>query len=124
MRIWIQLGGLFGGLSVLLGAFGAHSLKNHLTQQKLDVFQTATQYQFFHSLALVLVGLLALQAGEQDRKKINRAGKFFTAGILLFSGSLYILAFDGPRFFGPITPIGGLSLIIGWSLLAFSISKK
>jgi len=124
MRIWIQLGGLFGGLSVLLGAFGAHSLKNHLTQQKLDVFQTATQYQFFHSLALVLVGILALQAGEQDRKKINRAGIFFTAGILLFSGSLYILAFDGPRFFGPITPIGGLSLIIGWSLLAFSISKK
>ncbi|MCH8208779.1 MAG: DUF423 domain-containing protein [Nitrospinae bacterium] len=124
MRIWIQLGGLFGGLSVLLGAFGAHSLKDHLTQQKLDVFQTATQYQFFHSLALVLVGILALQAGEQDRKKINRAGKFFTAGILLFSGSLYILAFDGPRFFGPITPIGGLSLIIGWSLLAFSISKK
>jgi len=124
MRIWIQLGGLFGGLSVFLGAFGAHSLKNHLTQQKLDVFQTATQYQFFHSLALVLVGILALQAGEQDRKKINRAGKFFTAGILLFSGSLYILAFDGPKFFGPITPIGGLSLIIGWSLLAFSISKK
>ena len=124
MRIWIQLDGLFGGLSVLLGAFGAHSLKNHLTQQKLDVFQTATQYQFFHSLALVLVGILALQAGEQDRKKINRAGIFFTAGILLFSGSLYILAFDGPRFFGPITPIGGLSLIIGWFLLAFSISKK
>lgn len=124
MRIWIQLGGLFGGLSVLLGAFAAHSLKDHLTQQKLDVFQTATQYQFFHSLALVLVGILALQAGEQDRKKINRAGKFFTAGILLFSGSLYILAFDGPRFFGPITPIGGLSLIIGWFLLAFSISKK
>ena len=124
MRIWIQLGGLFGGLSVLMGAFGAHSLKNHLTQQKLDVFQTAAQYQFFHSLALVLVGILALQAGEQDRKKINRAGKFFTAGILLFSGSLYILAFDGPRFFGPITPLGGLSLIIGWFLLAFSLSKK
>ncbi len=124
MRIWIQLGGLFGGLSVLMGAFGAHSLKNHLTQQKLDVFQTAAQYQFFHSLALVLVGILALQAGEQDRKKINRAGKFFTAGILLFCGSLYILAFDGPRFFGPITPLGGLSLIIGWFLLAFSISKK
>ncbi len=124
MRIWIQLGGLFGGLSVLMGAFGAHSLKNHLTQQKLDVFQTAAQYQFFHSLALVLVGILALQAGEQDRKKINRAGKFFTAGILLFSGSLYILAFDGPRLFGPITPIGGLSLIIGWFLLAFAISKK
>ena len=124
MRIWIQLGGLFGGLSVLMGAFGAHSLKNHLTQQKLDVFQTAVQYQFFHSLALVLVGILALQAAEQDRKKINRAGKFFTAGILLFCGSLYILAFDGPRFFGPITPIGGLSLIIGWFLLAFSLSKK
>ena len=124
MNIWIRLGALGGGMGVLLGAFAAHSLKDHLTQQKLDVFQTATQYQFFHSLALVLVGILALQAAEQDRKKINRAGKFFTAGILLFSGSLYILAFDGPRFFGPITPIGGLSLIIGWSLLAFSISKK
>ena len=118
------MGGIFGGLSVLMGAFGAHSLKNHLTQQKLDVFQTATQYQFFHSLALVLVGILALQAAEQDRKKINRAGIFFTAGILLFCGSLYILAFDGPRFFGPVTPIGGLAFIIGWFLLSFSLSKK
>ncbi len=124
MRIWIQLGGIFGGLSVLMGAFGAHSVKDHLTPQKLDVFHTASHYMFYHSLALVLVGLLALQAGEQDRKKINRAGKFFAAGILLFCGSLYILAFDGPRYFGPITPIGGLSFIIGWFLLAFSLSKK
>lgn len=124
MKIWIQLGGILGGLSVIMGAFGAHSLKDHLTQQKLAVFQTATQYMFFHSLALVLVGILALQMAEPDRKKINRAGKFFTAGILLFCGSLYILAFDGPRFFGPITPLGGLAFIIGWFLLAFSQPKK
>ena len=124
MKIWIRIGGICGGLSVFMGAFGAHSLKDRLTPKSLDVFQTATQYLTIHSLALILVGILAMRAGENDRQRINRAGKFFAAGILLFSGSLYALAFDGPRFFGPITPLGGLSLIIGWSLLAFSIKEK
>ena len=124
MNIWVRLGAIGGGLGVMLGAFGAHSLKNVLTPKSLDVFQTATQYLTIHSLALILLGILAMQAGEKDRKRINRAGKFFMAGILLFCGSLYALAFDGPRFFGPITPLGGLCFIIAWFLLAFSIKEK
>ncbi len=124
MNIWVRLGAIGGGLGVMLGAFGAHSLKKVLTPKSLDVFQTATQYLTIHSLALILLGILAMQAGEKDRQRINRAGKFFMAGILLFCGSLYALAFDGPRFFGPITPLGGLCFIIAWFLMAFSIKEK
>lgn len=124
MSVWIRLGAICGGLSVLLGAFGAHSLKKILTQKSLDTFQTATQYLTIHSIALILVGILAMKAADKDRQRLNRAGKFFTAGILLFCGSLYALAFDGPRFFGPVTPFGGLCFITGWFLLAFSIKEK
>lgn len=124
MRLWIMLGGILGGLSVMLGAFGAHSLKNVLTEKSLATFQTANQYQFFHSLALVLVGLLAAQLGDERNSKVIKAGWFFLAGIVLFSGSLYGLALGGPRFLGPLTPLGGLSFMIGWFLLAFSIAKK
>jgi len=124
MRLWIMLGGILGGLSVMLGAFGAHSLKNVLTEKSLATFQTANQYQFFHSLALVLVGLLAAQLGDERNGKVIKAGWFFLAGIVLFSGSLYGLALGGPRFLGPLTPLGGLSFMIGWFLLAFSIAKK
>lgn len=124
MRPWLMLGGIFAGLSVMLGAFGAHSLKNILAPDKLSAFQTGVQYQFYHSLALLLVGLLAAQAGEENNARIKRAGKFFVAGILMFSGSIYTLSLGGPRFFGPITPLGGLCFMIGWFTLAFSIPKK
>ena len=126
MRLWVSLGAFLGGLGVVLGAFGAHSLKNRLTEQKLTAFHTATEYLVIHSLALILVGILAAQMGNADPhfKKLNRVGLFFVAGILLFSGSLYVLTFGGPKFFGPITPIGGLSFIIGWFTLAFTYLKK
>ncbi len=121
---WISLGAGFGGLSVLLGAFGAHSLKDLLTEQKLATFQTGTQYMGYHGLALILVGILVLVLGEPSKKAFKKVGIYFTAGIFLFSGSLYALAFDGPRFFGPITPLGGLSFMIGWVILAVNISKQ
>ncbi len=108
----------------MLGAFGAHSLKKILTPKSLDVFQTATHYLTIHSLALILVGILLMNASETDHQRIKRAGKFFIAGILLFCGSLYALTFDGPRFLGPVTPLGGLSFMTGWFLLAFSIKGK
>ncbi len=124
MRIWIKLGGILGGLSVMFGAFGAHSLKERLTEKSLATFQTGVFYQFMHSLALILVGLLAMQFAEEHRKKIERSGWFFIAGIILFSGSLYSLALGGPRWLGPVTPLGGLCFITGWFLLAFSLPKK
>jgi len=120
---WISLGAGFGGLSVLLGAFGAHSLKDHLTEQKLATFQTGTQYMGYHALALILVGILVLVLGEPGKQALKKVGIFFTTGIVLFSGSLYALAFDGPRFFGPVTPLGGLSFMIGWFTLAVVVAK-
>jgi len=124
MRLWIMLGGIFGGLSVLLGAFGAHSLKGQITEKSLGAFQTGNQYQFVHSLALILVGILVHQLGEENNARVKKAGWFFLAGILLFSGSLYGLALGGPRFLGPLTPLGGLSFMTGWVLLALSVPKK
>lgn len=124
MNRWIPLGAFFGGLGVILGAMGSHSFKDQLAEQKLASFHTATQYMVTHSLALILVGILALQLGEPIAKKLNKVGGFFTAGIILFCGSIYILTFDGPKFFGPITPVGGLSFIIGWFAMAFTLLKK
>ena len=120
---WISLGAGFGGLSVLLGAFGAHSLKDLLTEQKLATFQTGTQYMGYHALALILVGILVLILGEPGQQRLKKVGIFFTIGIFLFSGSLYALAFDGPRFFGPVTPFGGLFFMIGWFTLAVVVAK-
>lgn len=122
MKIWIVLGGFLGGLGVILGALGAHALKDHLTEQKLAAFHTATQYQIYHSLALVMIGILAMQMGEPE--KLNLVGSFFTAGIFLFCGSIYILTLGGPKFFGPITPLGGLAFISGWFTLAYMFLKK
>jgi len=123
-RFWIRLGSILAGLSVLFGAFGAHSLKNQLTEKSLATFHTAQFYQFMHSIAMVLVGFLILKLGEEASKRINKAGWFFMAGIVLFSGSLYGLALGGPRFLGPMTPLGGLCFMTGWFLLAFSLPKK
>ena len=124
MKFWITLGGLFGGFSVILGAFGAHFLKDHLPEQKLAAFQTATQYMATHSLALLFIGALSLQLGDIYEAKLRRVGFFFSAGILLFCGSIYILTLGGPKFFGPITPLGGLSFMIGWVFLALTFFKK
>ncbi|QPJ65533.1 MAG: DUF423 domain-containing protein [Candidatus Nitrohelix vancouverensis] len=121
---WISLGALFGGLSVLLGAFGAHSLKAIVTAQKLGAFQTGTQYLGYHALALILLGIVSVQWGAPDNQPLKKSGYFFVAGILMFSGSLYGLTFDGPRFLGPITPLGGLSLMIGWFTFAWTVFKK
>jgi len=123
-NLWIKLGAILGGLSVMIGAFGTHSLKARLAEKSLQTFHTAQSYQFMHSLALVLVGLLVLKVGEENSKKLNRAGWFFVAGIAMFSGSLYTLALGGPRWLGPITPLGGLCFMIGWFLLAFALPKK
>lgn len=124
MKIWIPLGSILAGLGVLLGALGAHSLKDRLTAQQLATYHTATHYLVIHSIALILVGILSIQLGESFAKKLNKTGAYFAAGIALFSGSIYILTLGGPKFFGPITPVGGLSFIAGWFTLAFTFLKK
>ena len=121
---WVALGSGLSGLSVLLGAFGAHSLKAHLTEKKLATFHTATEYLGYHALGLIVIGILIyiLKKGE-TAKKLKRSAIWIVVGIVFFCGSLYGLVFDGPRFLGPITPLGGLSFMIGWLTLAINLLK-
>jgi len=121
-KTWIALGAVFSGISVMLGALGAHALRGRLIEKKLATFHTATQYLGYHGLALILVGLICLSS--KDGRMFNKVGILFTTGVALFSGSLYILAFDGPRFFGPVTPLGGLCFMAGWFTLAYTAAKR
>ena len=120
---WISTGAIFSGLSVTLGAMGAHSLKNILTEKNLSAFQTATDYMGYHGLALILVGIVSLQLNDTGAKALKKVGILFTLGILMFSGSIYVLISDGPRIFGPITPLGGLCFMLGWFIFAGVIIK-
>ena len=120
---WIALGSGLAGLSVLLGAFEAHSLKARLTEKKLAAFHTATEYLGYHALGLIVIGILIYILKGETAKKLKRSAIWIVVGIVFFCGSLYGLVFDGPRFLGPITPLGGLSFMIGWLTLAINLLK-
>ncbi|HSI89751.1 MAG TPA: DUF423 domain-containing protein [Adhaeribacter sp.] len=114
-------GSLFGALAVMTGAFGAHALKAVLTQtNRLDTFETAVKYQFYHALALLLIGLLLFHL---NHPALRWAAICFVGGILIFSGSLYILCLSGITWLGAITPIGGVLFIAGWVCLAYAAAK-
>lgn len=112
---------LLGALAVVLGAFGAHALRETLGEKSLAVWQTAVDYQFRHVLALLAVGLLAR---AQASRATNLAAIAFVIGIALFSGSLYALALGAPRGVGAITPLGGAAFIAGWLALAWSVFRR
>ena len=103
-----------GAVAVGLGAFGAHALKKHLSADMLAVWQTAVQYHFIHLLALLAVALIMRQSLDKPALSLVLAGGGFCLGMLLFCGSLYWLALSGPRWLGPITPLGGLLFMAGW----------
>jgi len=107
----------------MLGALGAHSLKARLAEKQLATFHTATHYLGYHALGLIFLGILCVALGPEATRALKKVGIFFTAGIFMFSGSLYILALGGPRFFGPVTPFGGLAFMIGWFTLAWTAFK-
>lgn len=117
-QLFIIIGSFSAALSVILGAFGAHALKQKITPERLDTYQTGVQYHIYHSLGLVLVGLLA-QTGTYHNL-MGWSGWLFIFGIILFSGSLYLLSATDQKWLGMITPFGGLSFIVGWILLAVS----
>jgi len=120
VKIWLLLAAFFGLLSVALGAFGAHSLKNILDEYGKSIYEKAVLYQMFHSMALFAVGVLQhLFKGIS----ISPAGFGFLIGILLFSGSLYVLAISGVKWLGAITPIGGLAFLFGWAWLLWVLLK-
>jgi uncharacterized membrane protein YgdD (TMEM256/DUF423 family) len=115
-RTFLLVGAVSGFLGVALGAFGAHGLRGRLSPDMLAVFETAVRYQMYHTLALLAVAAAIGRLG--DAQLLLIAGWFFVAGIVLFSGSLYVLALTGVAAFGAVTPIGGLALLIGWACLA------
>lgn len=115
-KIFMVLGAFSGFISVAMGAFGAHILKHRLSPEMLEVFDTAVRYQIFHSLALMAV---SWAMAHDTHSLIPSAGWLFIAGILIFSGSLYILAFSGVKIWGAVTPFGGMMLLLGWLALAF-----
>ncbi len=119
-RLWLLLSAFAGFTGVALGAFAAHGLKGRLTPEYLAVFQTGTHYQLIHALALFGVGLLAL---HMPGRLVNLAGGAFAVGILLFSGSLYLLTLSGIGKLGMITPFGGVAFLVGWLCLGLSAWK-
>jgi uncharacterized membrane protein YgdD (TMEM256/DUF423 family) len=120
VKIWLILAGFFGGLAVALGAFAAHGLKESWASQpeRLAIFETAARYQMYHALALLAVAILVGRA--RTNRLLATAGAAFTVGILIFSGSLYALAFTQIKWLGAITPLGGLAFLIGWTSLVIA----
>lgn len=112
-KVWLAVAALSGALAVILGAFGAHGLRERLSPESLASWQTAVQYHLVHSAALLALALYALRGG----RGAGLAFALLAAGVLLFSGSIYALALGGPRSLGPVTPVGGLALVAGWLAL-------
>ncbi|AQA17413.1 hypothetical protein BST95_03355 [Halioglobus japonicus] len=115
-KFFITLASLSGMFAVILGAFGAHALKSRFDTYALGVWETAVQYHFYHALALLAVGVLALS--QPQTTLLKSSGWLFLLGTLVFSGSLYILALTGTKWLGAVTPLGGLAFIGGWACLA------
>lgn len=124
LNSFLRIAALLGALSVVLGAFGAHALKNIVPPRALEIFETGVRYQFYHVFALALVGILYQYF---PNKYLYWSGNCFISGIILFSGSLYLLTYAAGsgstafRWAGPITPLGGALFIAGWILLAIGI---
>lgn len=114
-HLFIAIAALNGFMAVACGAFAAHGLKARLPEDLLAIFQTGVQYQMYHALALLAVGLLGLHMDQSGL--LRTSGWLFIAGIIIFSGSLYILSLTGTRWLGAITPIGGVAFLAGWLLL-------
>lgn len=118
----LTLAAISGLLAVALGAFGAHGLKSRIDADLLAVYQTGVQYHFYHTLALGLVALLLLQFPQATA--LRWSGVLFVVGIVVFSGSLYVLALSGVRWLGAITPLGGVAFLGGWLALAIAAWRQ
>jgi uncharacterized membrane protein YgdD (TMEM256/DUF423 family) len=121
-KLMLILGSLSAFLAVALGAFGAHGLRGRLTPDLMAIYETAVQYHMIHSLGLILVGLLMRSLAQSTL--LAWSGFLILAGIVVFSGSLYLLSITGVRSLGAITPIGGLAFLAGWITLAITVWKS
>ena len=120
-RHLIAAGAINMFIAVAAGAFGAHALKHMLSAEMLTIWQTAVHYQMVHALGLIAIGLLIPRF---NRVWLQRAGIAMLAGILIFSGSLYVLALSGMRILGAITPIGGFAFLLAWAMLAWATYRR
>ena len=120
-RKTLAVAGALIALATVLGAFGAHALKAHLSQDKLAVYETAVRYHFIHALGLLAIGILLRSV---DVALLRWSANLVLVGIILFSGSLYLLTFGAPRLLGVVTPLGGLALIAGWVLFATTMLRQ
>lgn len=120
-KLFLILGGVNAALVVMFGAFGAHGLKTKISAEMLAVYQTGVQYHLFHALGLLVVGVVATQI--VDSVYLRWAGWLMLTGIILFSGSLYIMSVGGMRWLGMVTPFGGLVFIAAWILFVMAIIK-
>jgi uncharacterized membrane protein YgdD (TMEM256/DUF423 family) len=119
-RVFTLFAAAFGFLGVALGAFGAHALRTRLDPRDLEIFETAVRYQLFHALALLGV---AWAWTRWPGAWTTRAGWLMTGGVLVFSGSLYVLVLTGQRGWGAVTPFGGVALLLGWLALAWAVAR-
>ena len=118
---WITLGAVFAALGVAIGAFGAHGLRERLSAEELQIFEIGVRYQMYHAFAVIVCGFVASRV---DSNVLRGAALCFSAGIIIFSGSLYALSLTGTRWLGAVTPVGGVLFIIGWILLALSVHQS
>ena len=120
-KLFFILGGINAALVVLLGAFGAHTLKVRLSAEMLAVYQTGVHYHLFHALGLLVVGLVATQIA--DSTYLKWSGWLMLAGVVLLSGSLYVLSVSGLRWLGMVTPLGRTAFILAWALFVMAVLK-
>ena len=120
MNLWLMIAATNGGLAVASGAFAAHGLAGRIDAHALEVFETGARYHMYHALA---IGLCAFAMRDAAAIPATSAAGFFLAGILLFSGSLYLLALTGARVLALVTPFGGVCFLIGWGVLAFAATR-
>ena len=120
MKLYIITGSVFAALAILFGAFGSHALKEKLTLEQLEIYDIATRYLMFHALGIFAIGILGYQVPSEV---LAWPLLLMVFGILIFSGSLYLISLAGYKKLGMVTPIGGLALIISWLMVAYNIYK-
>lgn len=124
MKFFIIAGAIHAFLAVAFGAFGAHALKERLSDRYLAIWETAVQYQMFHAIALIAIGILLHPNLLGASGLLSGAGYAILIGIIIFSGSLFVLALSGIGILGAITPIGGVAFLVGWVLLIVAVVKS
>lgn len=120
MKTFVVMSAVFGFLGVALGAFGAHVVRGRVTPGDLEIFETGVRYQMYHALAILAVAWVQTRT---PGPAIGVAGWLFAVGIVIFSGSLYLLVFSGVRWLGAVTPLGGLCFLAGWAALAWGVLR-